>query len=98
MCVAATASRFSELADSLWVFQGMKRRWDLTETESSAERTGKTKSRKKCPTQCGLCGFTIGKKGGAGQEKGCDGGKKINGRKRTILLDYDEPTTLCCCP
>lgn len=27
------------------------------------------------------------KKGGTGQEEGYDGGKKINGRKRTILVD-----------
>jgi len=65
----------------------MGRGWDLAETESSSQRTGETKSGEKCPTQCGLCGFAIGEKRGAGQEGGYDGGKKVNGRKRTILVD-----------
>src|SRR5215212_10990065 len=86
--VAPTAPRLPQVAHRLLVFQEIATRRCLGEDQPGHPRAPQGPPEKGPSTQRGG-GLTIGEehRGGRGRARGYDGGKKVKGRKRHILVD-----------
>jgi hypothetical protein len=88
--VASTTSRLPSVAYCLLLLQKMAYRWHLGKDQSGYPRTSKGSLEKKPSTQCRHCGKPVVKTTGVGgEERGYDGGKKVKGRKRHLLVDTE---------
>src|SRR5215212_865091 len=88
--VAPTAPRLPQVAHRLLVFQEMATKRCLGEDQPGHPRAPQGPPEKGPSTQRGG-GLTIGEeyRGGRGRARGYDGGKKVKGRKRHILVDTE---------
>ena len=88
--MASTSSRLSSMAHRLLLLQKMAHRRHLGECQSSAARTSADSLEERSSAQCRHRGQPVSENDrSGGEERGYDGGKKIKGRKRHLLVDTE---------
>jgi putative transposase len=87
----AFALRVSALESCLLLVQEMAHRGHLRAVKRSVARTPAKTLREKRPTQCRDSGLPVRKdyRRVGGEQRGYDGGKKVRGRKRHLLVDTE---------
>lgn len=85
--LADDAQRLSALEDGLPLLAMLEVRWNLGEDAPSIARENKAAGATKPHTQCSDFGQPVGTHQCKRGVRGYDGGKKISGRKRQILVD-----------
>src|SRR5919205_1451937 len=91
MPVAPASSRLPSMAHRLPLFQTMALRRYLGEDQPGHPRTLAGPPEKGSSAQCGRGGISQSLKSTAvgGEDRGYDGGKKVKGRKRHLLVDTE---------
>ncbi len=88
LCVADVAPRLSEVENRLSLLQGMAIGRHLGENPCPVRAMGARGSRTSSRAQCSEYGFSIRENGTpAAIAIGFDGGKRIKGRKRHLMVD-----------
>jgi transposase len=87
MCVADAAQGFPALADGVRLLCPLETRWDLASDSRYPPLPGAKPSRAERTTQCRDRRQPVGENDRKRGAHGYDAGKKINGRKRHILVD-----------
>jgi hypothetical protein len=91
MCLAAFAPRLPALEDCPSLLQDLAARWCVGAAKYGAAPALAGTEGQKPPAQCWDGRLTVGLKttGVGGEARGYDGGKKVRGRKRHLLVDTE---------
>lgn len=85
--MATTAERFSTVEDCLWPFQSLEQKRSLGGGTGSIEQSPSKKKQRQSDPSYGIIDSQSTKTQYGSEERGIDGGKKVKGRKRHIVVD-----------